>query len=317
MKSIENMRIVSAYNRRKILVIGGSGFLGNNICRYLAGKNYEVYNFDLVEVTGVKDIHFIKGNFFDEEDLKMAVKGKDCVIHAVSTINPGNSNESYMRGYQQDFIQTVKLCHILAQSRIRLIFLSSGGTVYGNQVHQPVNENVLPCPINHYGNIKLSIENTMRTFNYQMGADFLIARISNPYGHGQNFQTGVGFIDAVLKNAMQDTIIEIWGDGENIRDYIYIDDVCEMLECIMRYSGNQDTFNVSSGKGISQNEIIDIVKSIGYSPKVVYKERRKVDVKSIILSNERIQRLWQKNPIDIRSGIKLYNEYLKRQIKMQ
>ena len=157
----------------------------------------------------------------------------------------------------------------------------------------------------------------MRTFNYQMGADFLIARISNPYCHGQNFQTGVGFIDAVVKNAMQDTIIEIWEDGENIRDYIYIDDVCEMLECIMRYSGNQDTFNVSSGKGISQNEIIDIVKSIGYSPKVVYKERRKVDVKSIILSNERIQRLWQKNPIDIRSGIKLYNEYLKRQIKMQ
>lgn len=260
------------------------------------------------------NINFIKGDFFNEQDLKNSVKDKDCVIHAVSTLNPGNSNEAYMHGYQRDFIQTIKSCHILAENKTRLIFLSSGGTVYGNQSSQAVDECVLPCPINHYGNLKLSIENTMRTFNYQMDTDFLIARISNPYGHGQNFHKGVGFIDAVLRNVIQDMPIEIWGDGYNIRDYIYIDDVCEMLECIINYFGEYDTFNVSSGRGVSQNEIIDIVRSIGYFPKVEYKEKRKVDVKSIVLDNGRIQRIWHKVPTSIEKRIRNYNDYLRQYV---
>lgn len=315
MKNIKNMKIVREYNKiKKILVIGGSGFLGNNICRYLVKKGYEVFNFDLIKVGDYSDITFIKGDFFNEQDLKEAVMGKDCVIHAVSTLNPGNSNEAYMQGYQKDFIQTIRLCHILSQNNTRLLFLSSGGTVYGNQSYEAVDENVLPHPINHYGNVKLSIENTMRTFNYQMGTDFLIARISNPYGYGQNFHKGVGFIDAVLKNAISEMPIEIWGDGYNIRDYIYVDDVCEMIECIINYSGEYDTFNVSSGRGVSQNDIIDIVKSIGYSPKVEYKEKRKVDVKSIVLNNNRIEKIWKKIPTKVECGIKLYSDYLKQNV---
>lgn len=296
---------------KKVLVIGGSGFLGNNICQYLVKQNYEVYCFDLVQPAKLENMHFIKGDFFNEQDLEDAIIDKDCVIHAVSTMNPGNSNVAYMQGYKRDFLQTIRLCDMLLDKKIKLIFLSSGGTVYGNHLKQPIDETVLPHPINHYGNIKLSIENAMRAFNYQMNTNFIIARVSNPYGHGQDFHKGVGFVDAVIKNAIKGIPIEIWGDGENVRDYVYVDDVCEMLGCLIEYSGEEDTFNISSGTGTSQNEVIEIIKKMGFSPEVVYKEKRSVDVRKIILNNTRIHNIWQKKPIDLETGMRIYYKYLK------
>lgn len=297
--------------KKKILILGGSGFLGSNLCRYLITKDYEVYSYDRSFSTNQENVHFIEGDFFDDAKLEAAVKGMDCIIHAISTVNPGNSNEFYMHGYSRELLQTIKLCNMLVGKQTSMIFLSSGGTVYGDHQKQPIDESVLPRPINHYGNIKLCIENTMRTFNYQMGTRFIIARISNPYGPGQDFHKGVGFIDAVLKNSMQGLPVEIWGDGNNIRDYVYIDDVCEMLECLIRYCGDQETFNVSSGRGYTQNAVIGILREMGFSPKVIYKEKRSVDVRKIVLSNVNISSLWKGEPIRLEKGIALYYQYLK------
>lgn len=291
------------------MVLGGAGFLGQNLCNYLANAGYDVYCFDIVCSNIHKNMHYIVGDFFDD-DLRSAIEGKDCIIHAISTVNPGNSNMTYMQGYERDFLQTIKLYDMLCGKNIKVIFLSFGGTVYGNHEKQPVDENTLPHPINHYGNIKFSIENAMRAFNYQMYTHFIIARLSNPYGHGQDFHKGVGFIDAALKNTIRGLPVEIWGDGENIRDYVYIDDVCEMLECLIEYSGEEDTFNISTGIGMSQNGIIEILKEIGLSPEIVYKERRSVDVRKIILNNSKIQNIWKKKTISLESGIKMYYKYL-------
>lgn len=297
--------------KKKILILGGSGFLGNNMCGYLIEKDYEVYSYDRFSLAKQERVHFIEGDFFDDAKLEAAVQGMDCIIHAISTVNPGNSNESYMYGYSRELLQTIKLCNMLVGKKTKMVFLSSGGTVYGDHQKQPIDESVLPRPINHYGNIKLCIENTMRTFNYQMGTRFIIARISNPYGPGQDFHKGVGFIDAVLKNTIQGLPVQIWGDGNNVRDYVYIDDVCEMLECLIQYCGNQETFNISSGRGYTQNEVIEILRGMGLSPEVIYKEKRSVDVRKIILSNDQICSLWNGKPIGLVKGIELYYRYLK------
>ncbi len=297
--------------KKKILILGGSGFLGNNLCGYLIKKDYEVYSYDRLFSVKQKKVHFIEGDFFDDARLEAAIKGMDCVIHAISTVNPGNSNELYMYGYSRELLQTIKLCNMLVGEKTKMVFLSSGGTVYGDHQKQPIDESVLPRPINHYGNIKLCIENTMRTFNYQMGTQFIIARISNPYGPGQDFHKGVGFIDAVLKNTIEGLPVQIWGDGDNVRDYVYIDDVCKMLECLIRYCGNRETFNISSGKGYTQNAVIEILRGMGLSPKVIYKERRSVDVRKIILSNAQICSLWNGEPIGLVKGIELYYRYLR------
>lgn len=297
---------------RKILVLGGNGFIGKNLTSYLANKGEEVYSFDIcLPEQEEKGIHYIEGDFFDDYVLQNVIKGMDVIFHAVCTLNPGNSNEKFVMGYERDFVQTVKLCSWIASTNVRMIFLSSGGTVYGNQVLQPIKEEAVPVPINHYGNLKLCIENTIRTFNFQAKQNMLIARISNPYGPGQNYKKGVGFIDAVLKKGIEGENMEIWGDGENIRDYIYIDDVCRMLYTLTNYEGEREVFNLSSMVGTSQNDVIEIAKTIFKDMKVTYTASRSVDAKKIILDNQKIMELDSFELVNIEDGIKKYYEYIR------
>ena len=185
---------------KKVLIIGGNGFIGRNLAKILVKRNdLEVFSFDLAlpreEVAGVE---YMEGDFFDDLVLENAVKGMDLVIHSLSTVNPGNSNEKYMQGYGRDFLQTIKLCKMIIDQKSNMIFLSSGGTVYGVQEDQPIKETALPVPINHYGSVKLCIENVIRTFNTQRHTKMRIARISNPFGPGQDYHKGVGFKEIYL-----------------------------------------------------------------------------------------------------------------------
>ena len=301
--------------KKKVLVIGGAGFIGSNLSRHLIKNDMEVYCFDMSKpVHEIAGVNYICGDFFDDYILEHALKGMDYVVHALSTVNPGNSNEKYLQGYERDFIQTTKLCKMITDQKIRMIFLSSGGTVYGNQEIQPIVEDALPRPINHYGNVKLCIENTIRTFNYQAHTKILIARISNPYGPGQDFNKGVGFIDAAIKKTIRGEKIEIWGDGNNVRDYIYIDDVCRMLISLFYYQGDYDTFNISSNTGTSQRDVIRMLEEMQLAPQVEYLPARSVDAKKIILNNERIMSIHAVPLVPVEQGIRKYYQWLKKEI---
>ena len=298
---------------RKILVLGGNGFLGRNLCTYLADRGEDVYSFDMsLPEQKDKRIKYITGDFFDDYTLETIIKGMDVIYHAICTLNPGNSNDKCIVGYERDFVQTAKLCYYLKDTDCRMIFFSSGGTVYGNQEQQPIREDAVPVPINHYGNLKLCVENTIRTFNFQMKKNMLVARISNPYGPGQDYHKGVGFIDAAIKRALNGETIEIWGEGNNVRDYIYIDDLCRMLYALVDYHGEHEVFNLSSNAGASQNDIVNILRNISPDVNVVYKPGRSVDAKKIILDNSRIRSICDFEMVPLEEGIQRYYDYIKQ-----
>ena len=299
----------------KILVLGGNGFIGKNLCTYISSMGHDVISFDMDY--GFREstkITYVKGDFFQDDDLIPYLKDVDVVFHAISTINPGNSNNKYMQGYTHDFLQSVKLCDLSKQYHFKIIYLSSGGTVYGFQTHMPIDEETLAIPINHYGNLKLCIENTFRTFNKQFNTNVIIARIANPYGPGQDYSKGVGFIDAALKRAIHNQTSEIWGDGTVIRDYIYIDDVCHMLASLIYYEGKESVFNISSNSGVSQNEIIKIIHKMVPDISVKYLPARSVDVPAIILNNTKILSVCKEQCIEIEEGITKYYKYLQNLI---
>lgn len=300
---------------KNVLVLGGNGFIGSNLCKELVKQGYKVTSFDRVlpqrECEGVE---YIEGDFFDDDSLRKTVIGQDVVYHAISTVNPGNSNTEYMRGYRKDFIQSVKLCELVRDNGIKLIFLSSGGTVYGVQENQPISEDALPHPINHYGNIKLCIENTMISFAYQNNMDIAIARISNPYGPGQDSAKGVGFIDSVIRNALSGNSIEVYGDGSTVRDYIYIEDVSRALMSLIDHKFKESpVVNISTGTGTSNNEIIEIVKKIHGSLHVNYKESRSVDLKKVVLDNTKIESVIGSRFMSLEEGIEKYYRYIKEE----
>ena len=305
-------------NRKKILIIGGNGFIGTNLARRLSSReDLEVYSFDLAAPgEKIDGVQYIAGDFFDDCVLEEAIQGMDLVIHSLSTVNPGNSNRKYMEGYRRDFLQTVNLCGMMIAQKTGMIFLSSGGTVYGEQSIQPIPETALPVPINHYGSLKLCIESVIRTFNTQLHSKMRIARISNPYGPGQDYHKGVGFVDAAIKKAIKGETLEIWGDGENVRDYIYIDDVCKMLEALVDYDGPEEVFNVSSNEGVSQNQIVESLGKLNQNLQVVYQDARSVDARKIVLDNTKIRSIYSGTITGFEEGIRNYYQYLEQRKDM-
>jgi len=296
---------------KKILIIGGNGFIGTNLARCFVNHGEDVYSFDIQKPSQrIKNVHYIVGDFFDDESLENAIEGMEVIIHSLSTVNPGNSNKRFMQGYSRDFVQSIRLFDRCIKKNIKVIFLSSGGTVYGIQENQPIKEEAIAAPINHYGSVKLCIESVIKTFNTQLHTKMLIARVANPFGPGQDFNKGVGFIDAALKKSIHHETIEIWGDGEVIRDYIYIDDVCEMIYSLIDYTGDEEVFNISSNEGISLNVIIEEIKKLGLDPDVIYKESRSVDVPKVVLDNSKIKSVHQMKIKTFREGIEEYYKYL-------
>lgn len=305
---------------KRVAVLGGSGFIGKNLVKnILRDGRYCVTSFDYhLESSCDKSqsLCYIKGDFYNTDDIKKIVEDNDVIVHAICSINPGNSNERYMFAYSHDLLKTVELCEMCSRMGKRLIFISSGGTVYGLQTKMPIVEETLSYPVNHYGNLKLCIENTLRTFSKQQGADIMIARIANVYGPGQDFKKGVGFIDAVLKSGLTGNTVCIYGDGSVVRDYVYIDDACKMLISLFQYSGNYDTFNIATGEGNSQLDILEIVSRYIPDMKKDFVEERSVDVKKIILDNSRIKSIYKDEILSVSQGVESYIDYLKRERKL-
>lgn len=296
-----------------VAVLGANGFIGRNLVRVLLKKSFHVTAFDLSLKKDIKgNISWVEGDFFDIKMLEALVKRNDILIHAICTINPGISNKKYMYAYRNDLIQSIELCELCTQYKKKLLFISSGGTVYGTQKYMPIAEETFSYPINHYGNLKLCTENTYRTFFEQQGTDIIIARISNVYGPGQDYSKGVGFIDAVIKRGLEGKIIEVFGNGTIVRDYIYIEDACEMLAELLKYNGKIRTFNISSNLGTSQNDILNIVSAYILKLKISYLDGRDIDAKEIILDNSRIRSIYQGRIRGVQEGIKDYIEYLRK-----
>ena len=296
---------------KKVIVFGGAGFIGRSLCGALAKYGAAVTAFDRESIPECETIRCIQGDFFDDNQLKAAVCDQDMIVHAICTINPGSSVEHYMRGYEKDFVQSAKLCDLAFRQGKRLLFLSSGGTVYGSK-STPLTEDDPKCPINHYGSLKLCTETMIQTFIHA-GADFRIARIANAYGPGQDYRKGVGFIDAAIKKALRGEPIEIWGDGSIVRDYIYIDDICHMLCDVLTSDGKERVYNIGTGEGVSQQKIIEYLSDRFPNIEARYLPARAIDIHHLVLNMERYHASFSYHPRSLKCGLKEYLAWLDQQ----
>ena len=295
--------------RERVILLGGNGFVCSRLSAKLVKRGACVSSFDLqFPRSRVEGVNYLLGDFFETDVLFEALENQDIIVHAISTLTPSNSNQQFLNGYERDFIQTIKLLERAGHNKQRVLFLSSGGTVYGH-INGPVSEDA-PCkPNSHYANLKLCIENVMRIMAIR-GADFLIARISNLYGPGQDYKKGVGFIDAAIKRTLAGVPIEIWGDGTIIRDYLYIDDACEMLYNIMMSEIEERTVNLGTGIGTSQIQVIHILENMFGKIKVQWMPAREVDLPYNVLDPSRYEIRFGRHVRTLETGIRNYVDYL-------
>lgn len=298
---------------KNILVIGGTGFIGSNIVKQLLQQNYNISILELPSCTNpilnVK-IHFGK---LEQFDLVKKIIIEDCidtVIHLASSLIPSSNLDDYLYEFEKIIKPTIKLLAFLAVYNIKLIYFSSGGTIYGVNKKGTFSESDQTNPISYYGQSKLILEESILLENRRIGLNYLIIRPSNPYGIGQNIFGKQGLIAASIGHILNNEKITIWGDGSVIRDYIHIDDLVSGVIKLIQSGKNNQIYNIGSGKGYSVMEIINILKkcvSVDFEPE--YTEARTVDIPVMILEVSKIQQIIGSSKIPIERGIKDFYNY--------
>ena len=271
----------------RCVVFGGGGFIGTNLCRSLAGKVDTLRAFGRRQSfpEALKGIEWIPGDFMDSSAIAAAVAGCDVVFHLVTSTTPASSNVDKIVDLQSNVVSTLHLLDACREERVRrVIFVSSGGTIYGVPERIPTPEWAPLNPITAYGISKLAIEKYLALYEHLYGIEYRVLRVANPFGPFQTALRNQGVIAAFLGRALGGKPIEMWGDGSITRDYIYIDDVVEALESASLHNGPSRIFNIGSGEGRNLHEILAAIEQVLGQPMDIRRfEGRKVDVPTSIL----------------------------------
>lgn len=283
----------------RCLVLGGKGFIGSHLVEALLDQGYFVRVFDRPHVESISDeikkvagYEAFEGDIASEADIIEALEGCDVCFHLISTTLPKSSNDDPIFDIETNLIATVKLLKEASRQKLKkLVFLSSGGTVYGSPVNLPIDENDPTNPICSYGIVKLSIEKYLDLYYNLHGLDYTVLRLSNPFGERQRVLASQGAVAVFLGKVLRGEDIEIWGDGTVIRDYIHISDVVSAMIAAMKYKGTQRVLNIGSGEGVSLNEVISgIEKVTNLKANVSYVASRTFDVSKNVLSIDRAKK---------------------------
>ena len=305
---------------RNCIIYGGGGFIGSHLSEGLLNKGYNVTIFDKINFSKENIIDFrdkvniIEGDFNNEYDLLSSLEGVDYIYHLVSSTLPASSNDNPVYDAESNLVSTLKLLQDVIKRKIKkVVFISSGGTVYGVPQIIPIPENHSRKPICSYGIIKKTIEDYLYMYNYLYGLDYNVFRLANPYGERQNPLYAQGLIPVFLKKILLGEEIVIWGDGSVRRDYVYIKDAVVPLIQSLESKSKYKEFNLGSGVGYSVNELLEKIKRITKKDtKVIYTKSRKLDVPVSVLDISLIKKEMNYSLCtDIDTGIEITYNYLK------
>lgn len=296
----------------KVTVLGGGGFIGSAIIDRLLGDGHSVRVFERPRIdpyrpfTDSEQVEWINGDLMSVHDIREAVRGVDAVMHLVSTTLPKSSNDDPIYDVQSNLIASLQLLQVMVEEQVRrVVFISSGGTVYGKPQYLPIDERHPTEPMVSYGITKLAIEKFMVMFQHLHGLKPVILRVTNPYGERQRVETAQGAVGVFLDRIIRGQPIEIWGDGSVSRDYIHVSDVAQAFASALTYEGSQVVFNVSTGKGTPLTELLKIIGEVtGLPVNAQFKPARPFDVPMSVLDNTLAQaQLGWKPVVSLSDGI--------------
>lgn len=297
----------------KVAVFGGGGFIGSAIVDRLLKDEHEIRVFERPRVepyrvfSETEMVEWITGDLMSVHDVANVVDSVDVVVHLVSTTLPKSSSEDPVYDVQTNLVATLQLLNAMRSSGVRkIVFISSGGTVYGTPSYLPIDEVHPTEPQVSYGITKLAIEKYLLLYQRQFGIKANILRVTNPYGERQRVETAQGAVGVFLNRALQGHPLDIWGDGTVTRDYIYVGDVAEAFVRAVEYDGPKSIFNISYGIGTTLNELIEKIETVtGKSIERHYLAGRSFDVPVSVLDNSLAFRElgWQPK-VDLLSGLR-------------
>ena len=298
------------------LLMGGGGFIGSNLCQQLLlehSNHIKVYDRNRTDDHDSR-VGFIQGDFFQDNSFDRILVNIDIVVHLISTTTPATPFEYISRDIIENILPTINLLDSCVKAGVKkIVFLSSGGAIYGDYQHRPYQEGDLCMPISAYGIQKVAIEYYLSLYKRLRGLNFTSLRLSNPFGPGQRPNTGQGAVATFAKNIIDGVPIKIYGDGDIVRDYIYILDAVKMITKLLNTETEFSVFNIGSGKGRTLLRLIrDLEKVMNKDAEIIFLPARETDVKYSVLNISRYRELidpaWTEN---YHEGLERTVEYLK------
>lgn len=304
-----------------LLFIGGAGFIGASIIHTIfrevtSDAAFCVLTPETSNVSNIigTNITIYRGNVSDLGLISFIIDKERItkVVHLVSTLIPGSTYEDYKKEFENVVFPTVRLAQLCSKKEVQLVFFSSGGTVYGERLSlTPFKETDVREPISYYGLTKKILEDSILFEHRVSGLKYLILRPSNAYGPGQRLDGKQGLIATAIKRMQDGESLTVWGDGQSVRDYIYIDDLSHIVAELLINNVENKIINISSGIGHSINDVIKTVGEVtGKELSVTYTPKRENDVSNMILDNSLLKSLvaYEFTPLEI--GISKFNNYL-------
>lgn len=290
-------------NRPRVAIHGGAGFIGSGIRANLLAKGLSPIVIDTEERVN-------RSACILEPGTKVYVgswpERIDAFIYLSWSSFPYSPLGQIGIDSSQEIMESIQaFTKAIEKGATRLIFASSGGTVYGNHAAERVNESQLLRPISGYGATKAAVEMYLAIVAANFGVSHISLRVGNPYGPYQFVGTPIGLIARFVTNALEGVPHKIIGDGNIIRDYIHVDDVSEAFVLSAINQVRSGSYNIASGRGLSINEIAELVDNVvGAACPRLYSEARACDVPAIVLDPSLFVNEAGWHPgIDIEAGI--------------
>lgn len=308
----------------RILLLGAAGFIGTNLTiKLMENKD------DVITLVDKSKTFFINPNIVNSSniviresslDLDMdysILEGQDVVYHLVSSVVPSTSNQHISQDIQMNVLFSSHLFDASVQHGVKkIVFISSGGTVYGKEAACPLPENTPTNPISSYGVQKITIEKLLYLYNYMYGLDYRIIRLSNPYGPYQRPNGVLGAVTTFTYKALKGDEVQVYGDGSVVRDFIYIDDAVRGILNIVNGENKHHTFNLGCGYGTSISEVLKTIEfALGIKMNIVHKNGRAVDVPVNYLDISRYEKYFgELNPLSLEEGIIKTADFMRKNI---
>ena len=276
-------------------MLGAGGFIGGHLCHALVAAGARVHGFGRRPAFdgALPSIRFTHGEFTDRAALALAVDGAETVFHLLGGTNPEVSNKDPIADLQVNTIASVQLLELCRAARVRrIVFVSSGGAVYGVPAEVPIGEHAPTHPISAYGINKLMVEKYLQLYARLDGPSALSLRVANPFGPYQSPFRRQGLVAAMTETVLAGRPVEIWGDGRIVRDYLYVGDVADALVAAATYEGDAPVINIGSGVGRSVLDVVqDVATAAGRpTPHIVHRPARRADVPVNVLDTSLARR---------------------------
>lgn len=247
--------------------MGANGFIGSHVVDALIAQGHHVVGFDRYSTepsfASAHAVEIVVGDFLNRDDLAKAVRNVDVVFHFLSTSTPATAEEDPSFDVRTNIAPSVDLLRLCVSAGVaRVYFASSGGAIYGNLDKELCAEEDTPQPLSPYAIGKLAIENYLNYFHVKHGLDSVALRISNPYGPRQHARSAQGLIPIVLRSIKAGVPVTQFGDGSMVRDYLYVEDLAEMVVRTVSSTPRERKYNLGSGIGHSVTDVFENIRHV-------------------------------------------------------